>query len=244
MRSFTVTRSFRAQINSVASIIKPKGITTNAGPGKTIMKVKTGETIFKKGTAADTFFYIQSGRVKIMAYSTSQREAIVAIMTKSSLLANGAMNGLKIHTTSAIALEPCVLTAITKPAMLDFMTKSTDLVLFVMKYLASHVHGMTDDKIDMLFNNLEKRTIRQLCELSRYTEEDENGFKMLPTRITQKVLAELLGSAQSAVNPILKKLTRLGWIIRRAGKTYVHINLLTTALDEKPMSGKKRVKKT
>lgn len=37
MRSFTVTRSFLAQMNSVASIASPIGITTNAGPGSTIM---------------------------------------------------------------------------------------------------------------------------------------------------------------------------------------------------------------
>jgi len=36
-RSFTVTRSFLAQMNSEASIASPTGITTTAGPGNTIM---------------------------------------------------------------------------------------------------------------------------------------------------------------------------------------------------------------
>ena len=41
MSSFTVTRSFLAQRNSVASIARPIGITTTAGPGNTIMAIPT-----------------------------------------------------------------------------------------------------------------------------------------------------------------------------------------------------------
>ena len=44
-RSFAVTSSFLAQMNSVASIASPIGMTTTAGPGSTIMATPTARIV-------------------------------------------------------------------------------------------------------------------------------------------------------------------------------------------------------
>jgi hypothetical protein len=44
-RSFTFVRSVRAQMNSVASIARPSGIATTAGPGNTIMATPIIKTV-------------------------------------------------------------------------------------------------------------------------------------------------------------------------------------------------------
>jgi CRP/FNR family cyclic AMP-dependent transcriptional regulator len=66
------------------------------------------------------------------------------------------------------------------------------------------------DLMDQLFNSAEKRLARTLLLLARYGEEDE------PQRVIQKVsqgmLAEMIGTTRSRVNRFMNKFRKLGFI--------------------------------
>jgi CRP-like cAMP-binding protein len=50
------------------------------GEGKTILEFRKDEIVFSQGDVADTVFYIQKGRVKLVVISEQGKEAVVGIL--------------------------------------------------------------------------------------------------------------------------------------------------------------------
>jgi CRP-like cAMP-binding protein len=67
-----------------------------------------------------------------------------------------------------------------------------------------------EDLVDQLFNSTEKRLARTLLLLARYGEP-EASHRALP-RLSQEVLAEMVGTTRSRVNFFMNKFRKLGFI--------------------------------
>ena len=67
-----------------------------------------------------------------------------------------------------------------------------------------------EDLIDHLFNSTEKRLARTLLLLARYGEP-EASHRALP-KVSQEVLAEMVGTTRSRVNFFMNKFRKLGFI--------------------------------
>jgi CRP-like cAMP-binding protein len=67
-----------------------------------------------------------------------------------------------------------------------------------------------EDLVDQLFNSTEKRLARTLLLLARYSQP-EASHRALP-KVSQEVLAEMIGTTRSRVNFFLNKFRKLGFI--------------------------------
>jgi CRP/FNR family transcriptional regulator, cyclic AMP receptor protein len=67
-----------------------------------------------------------------------------------------------------------------------------------------------EDLIDQLFNSTEKRLARTLLLLARYGQP-EASHRALP-KVSQEVLAEMVGTTRSRVNFFMNKFRKLGFI--------------------------------
>jgi CRP/FNR family cyclic AMP-dependent transcriptional regulator len=67
-----------------------------------------------------------------------------------------------------------------------------------------------EDLVDQLFNSSEKRLTRTLLLLAPYVKEDK-PHGVLP-KVSQEVLAEMVGSTRSRVNLFMNKFRKLGFI--------------------------------
>jgi CRP/FNR family cyclic AMP-dependent transcriptional regulator len=65
----------------------PKDFLAKVGEGKTILEFHKGQVVFAQGDAADTIYYIQRGRVKVVVISEQGKEAVVGILGPASSLA-------------------------------------------------------------------------------------------------------------------------------------------------------------
>ena len=64
----------------------PKLFLAKVGAGKTVTNYRRDQTIFAQGEVADTVFYIQQGKVKIVVVSEQGKEAVVAILETNQFL--------------------------------------------------------------------------------------------------------------------------------------------------------------
>jgi CRP-like cAMP-binding protein len=67
-----------------------------------------------------------------------------------------------------------------------------------------------EDLVDQLFNSSEKRLARALLLLARYGRDDAT-VRAIP-RLSQEILAEMVGTTRSRVNFFMNKFRRLGFI--------------------------------
>ena len=101
------------------AIFDPKEFLAKVGEGKAILEFRKDEIVFSQGDVANTVFYIQKGRVKVIVISEQGKEAVVGILEPGQFFGEGCMNGHSLRIATATAMEECLVTAIAKTAMLQ-----------------------------------------------------------------------------------------------------------------------------
>ncbi|MGZ3353048.1 MAG: Crp/Fnr family transcriptional regulator, partial [Xanthobacteraceae bacterium] len=96
----------------------PQAFLATVGEGRTVSTFHKNESVFAQGEKADKVFYIQKGRVKVVVLSEQGKEAVVGILEPGQFFGEGCLNGQPLRSSSTTAMEDCVITVITKAAML------------------------------------------------------------------------------------------------------------------------------
>ncbi len=86
-----------------------------------------------------------------------------------------------------------------------------------------------EDLVDQLFNSSEKRLARTLLLLARYGKQDKPQ-KILP-KVSQEVLAGMIGTTRGRVNFFMNKFKKLGFI-KYNGGLHIYKSLLNVVLHE------------
>src|SRR4051812_20650759 len=213
------------------AIFDPKEFLAKVGEGKTILEFRNEEVVFAQGDVADTIFYIQKGRVKVVVISEQGREAVVGILGPGQFFGEGCMNGHSVRISTTTALEDCVITAITKSAMLATLHNRPAFSEMFMTYLLTRNSRIEEDLIDQLFNSSEKRLARLLLLLANFGKE--GNPQPISPNISQETLAEMIGTTRSRVSFFMNKFRKLG-LISYNGKIEVNSSLLNAVLYDKP----------
>jgi CRP/FNR family cyclic AMP-dependent transcriptional regulator len=209
----------------------PQRFLAKVGAGKTILTYRTDQVVFSQGEAADTVFYIQKGRVKVVVLSDQGKEAVVGILEAGHFFGEGCLNGHAFRIATTTAMEECLITAITKPAMIAVLHDEPKFSELFVAYLLTRNSRVEEDLIDQLFNSSEKRLARLLLLLANFGKEG-NPTPISPN-ISQETLAEMIGTTRSRVSFFMNKFRKLG-LISYNGKIEVHRSLLNAVLYERP----------
>jgi CRP/FNR family transcriptional regulator, cyclic AMP receptor protein len=212
-------------------VFDPKEFLAKVGEGKTILEFRKGEVVFTQGDAADTIFYIQKGLVKVVVISEQGKEAVVGIVGPGQFFGEGCMNGHSLRIATTTAMEECLVTAITKAAMLAVLHDEPTFSELFMAYLLTRNSRIEEDLIDQLFNSSEKRLARLLLLLANFGKE--GSPQPITPNISQETLAEMIGTTRSRVSFFMNKFRKLGFISYN-GKIEVNSSLLTAILYDKP----------
>ena len=209
----------------------PKAFLSKVGTGKTILKFEKNQHVFEQGDAADAVFYIQKGSVKLTVLSEHGKEAVVGILEPGQFFGEGCLNGHPLRIATTTAMEECVITSITKEAMIASLHNEPKFSELFMAYLLTRNSRVEEDLIDQLFNSSEKRLARLLLLLAHFGKEGRPQPILLD--MSQETLAEMIGTTRSRVSYFMNKFRKLG-LISYNGKIEVHNSLLNAVLHEKP----------
>ena len=127
--------------------------------------------MFSQGDGAETVFYIQSGKVKLTVTSEQGKEAVVAILEPGQFFGEGCMNGHSKRIATTTAMEDCLITVITKAAMITALHDEPAFSELFMAYLLTRNSRIEEDLIDQLFNSSEKRLARLLLLLANFGKD-------------------------------------------------------------------------
>src|SRR6202045_3193820 len=156
---------------ALKSSLDPRVFLAKVGVGKTILEFHKNQIIFSQGDVADTVFYIQKGKVKLTVLSEHGKEAVVAILESGQFFGEGCMNGHTLRIATTTAMEDCLITAITKAAMIAALHDEPKFSELFMTYLLTRNGRIEEDLIDKLFNSSEGRLARLLLLLANFGKE-------------------------------------------------------------------------
>ena len=109
--------SSRSRDRSSIAPFDPNVFLAETGSGKNLERFQKKQKIYVQGDPADTVCYLRKGRVKATVLSDHGREAIVGIHQTGQFFGEASL-AARLRTTTTVALEECLITFITKEAML------------------------------------------------------------------------------------------------------------------------------
>jgi CRP/FNR family transcriptional regulator, cyclic AMP receptor protein len=186
--------------------------------------------IFAQGNPADTVLYIQQGSVKLSVLSQAGKEAVVGVLGPGDFFGEGALAGQPVRLATATSMTASRILVVPKRQMIRLLHQQHALSdRFIAHMLARNLR-LEEDLVDQLFNASEKRLARTLLLLARYGKPD--GPRRALPKISQEVLAEMVGTTRSRVNFFMNKFRRLGFIDYNSGGVTVHHALLSVVLHD------------
>jgi len=201
----------------------------SAGVARGIVEYRRSQKIYSQGDPATSVMYIQEGGVKLSVVNEVGKEAVVAILGQGDFLGEGGMAGQTVRMGTATAITPATVLVIEKNEMIRVLHSEQAFSDRFMSYMLSRNIRIEEALIDQLFNSSEKRLARALLLLARYGKESQPQ-KMLP-KVSQEMLAEMIGTSRGRVNFFMNKFRKLGFI-RYHGGLQVHSSLLSVVLHD------------
>jgi CRP/FNR family transcriptional regulator, cyclic AMP receptor protein len=193
------------------------------------LRLNRGDVAFVQGAPASAVLFLESGTVKLTVVSKGGKEVVVTLVKSGTFFGEGCLAGQPKRIATAVAVEPCDVLRIELDAMRRHLAASPTFAhAFLMHMLTRNIR-VEEDLVDQLFNSSEKRLARTLLLLARYGEQDA-AHHVIP-RLSQEVLAEMVGTTRSRVNFFMNKFRRLGFI-EYNGTLKVHASLLTVVLHD------------
>jgi CRP-like cAMP-binding protein len=130
---------------------------------------------------------------------------------------------------TAVAITPTTLLAIEKQEMIRVLHAEHEFSDRFVAYMLTRNIRIEADLVDQLFNSTEKRLARTLLLLARYGKENQPE-KVVP-KVSQEILAEMIGTTRSRVNLFMNKFKKLGFI-KYNGGLHIDSSLLSVVLHE------------
>jgi CRP-like cAMP-binding protein len=210
------------------SQFNPGEFLASAGLDRKILEINNKQRIFAQGDAADSAFYIQKGRVKLSVISAAGKEAILALLNPGEFIGEDSIpvpDARRMAT--ATALTPCTVLKIGRKEIIRVIHEEHTFADLFVAFLLARTLRVQADLVDQLFNSSEKRLARILLLLARFGESG-NPDTAIP-KISQEVLAEMIGTTRSRVSFFMNRFRKLGFIQYNGG-IQVHPSLLNVIL--------------
>ena len=209
------------------AVVDAKAFLTKAGTGRSTSTYRKNQVIFAQGDPADAVFYLERGQVKLAVLSKAGKSAIVAMLGPGDFFGEGCLAGQPLRMASASAMTDVSLVRIARQAMTRLLHERSAFSERFMAHLLARNVRFEEDLVDQLFNSSEKRLARVLLLLARFGKEGTTE-PVIP-KISQEVLAEMVGTTRPRISGFMNKFRKLGFIDYNGG-LHIHSSLLNVLL--------------
>ena len=223
-RSCSHDQQWQASIRSQIFLSKVNG-------GRAISDYRKDQIVYRQGEAADSVFYVQSGKVKATVVSEQGKEAVVAVLGIDDFFGEGCLAGQPLRLSTVSAMTQCVIVRIAKADITRVIHDEPAFAELFISHLLARNSRVEEDLVDLLFNSSEKRLARILLLLANFGKEGRPD--PIIAKISQETLAEMIGTTRSRVSHFMNKFRELG-LIDYNGHIEVHSSLLNVVLHDQP----------
>jgi CRP/FNR family cyclic AMP-dependent transcriptional regulator len=164
-----------------------------------VMEIGAGTNLYREGEPSGVVYFMREGRAKLYRSSDGPkaRDQILGVVGDGSILGLGAALEGRPQSQGAAALTDCVLYAVFRDDLLEFMDRFPEGALRLARTLASRNRELEDLVGDLVFLNL-------ATEEGRVTKR---GVVFEPS-LSRQEMAEATGISREALSRALSRLVR------------------------------------
>ena len=218
-------------IGNRRSAFNPARYLAAAGISPKMQRVKAKHVFFSQGGHANSVFYLESGRAKLVVVSKRGKEATVSLLGPGDFIGEESLAApMALRSFTAIAITSCTALVLERDEMLALLRDQHEFSDLFLRFVLLRAVRTQEDLIDQLFNNSEKRLARTLLLMAEFGKPGEPET-LIPS-ITQEALADMIGTTRSRVSFFMNRFRKLGYI-QYNGRIHVHKSLLNVVLHDK-----------
>jgi CRP/FNR family cyclic AMP-dependent transcriptional regulator len=182
----------------------------SSGVARKAIEFRPNAVIYRQGDPAESVMYVQKGRVKLSVISRAGKEAVVGVLGSGDFFGEGCLAGQTVRMGSVTAMVTTTVLVIEKKKMVRLLHEQFAMSDLFIAYILARNIRIEEDLVDQLFNSSEKRLARLLLLLAQYGKQDESQ-RVIP-KMSQEMLAEMVGTTRSRVNFFMNRFRKLGFI--------------------------------
>jgi CRP/FNR family transcriptional regulator, cyclic AMP receptor protein len=223
-------QAHRRQPSNGNAVFDAEAFLARTGLSRKSLSLKKNEVAYAQGDPADTIFYVQQGRLRVTVTSANGKEATITLVGPGEFLGENCMvSPHPIRLATATAMTECALLRISKAEMVRALHQEPAFSNVFVSFLLVRNARIQADLVDQLFNSSEKRLARILLLLAQFGKESKP--ETVVPKISQEILAEMIGTTRSRVSFFMNRFRKLGFI-EYNGEIRVHNSLLNIFLQE------------
>lgn len=198
---------------------------------------QSGEPVFLKGDQGSAMMAVLSGRVRICSYSADGREVVLNVINPGEVFGEIALIDGGERTADAFAMEATDLLILSRRDFLPYLEKNPQLCVQLLEVICRRLRSTSEQLEDLNFLDVRSRLAKRLLFLAnRHGEVSEQGIR-INVRLSQHMLASMIGTSREAVNKQLRAWEGKGLIdVRRGSITILDREGLEKVINEDVLS--------
>lgn len=165
--------------------------------------VPAGTNMITAEQPGEVVYVILEGTVKILIEQMDGREVILAFLGAGDTVGEMSLVDSSGRSANVMTMERCTLLWMDRASFQDLLKHSNEFAQNLVRLLASRLR-MANEQIQSLSSlDVAGRLARQILAFAdRYGRDGEEGT-LVPLRLTQSDLAELVGASRERVNQVM-----------------------------------------
>ena len=182
-----------------------------------------GMEVMASGSPGEFVYVILSGTMKVFAPQLDGSDVILAILGPGDPVGEMSVVDQAGRSATVITLEESTVLWMNRADFQDALRTVPRISQNLLQILSNRLRSSTGQIQALAALDVNRRVVRQLLNFAdRYGRPGPHGEIIIPLRLTQNDLAELVGASRKRVNQVIVFLKQNGWIAIDAG---YHITL-------------------
>ncbi len=175
-------------------------------------KFPKAQPIYFANEPSDSIFFLKKGRVKLTRTSPDGKEMILALVNPGEVFGEMGFIDDGERTDYAIALDECLICAISKDDFRKFVDENPELNRRITKLIGFKLRKFSERIEELVFKDAQQRVISFLFSLAKNYGKNIGEEIVVKPFLTHQDIAELTACSRQTVNSILTDLREKGFI--------------------------------
>jgi CRP/FNR family transcriptional regulator len=185
---------------------------------RTVMReIRRKEVLYLPGDAGDRIYLLKRGVVKISTLTNDGKEIILALLRPGEVFGEESVLEDAPRDHMAEAYEDALICVITRQDFMGILQAHPEMAFKVTKLVGFRLRTLRNRVEGLLFKGAPARLAQTLLDLARdHGVKDAEGI-LLPLKLSQQDLANLIGVTRESVNLALPPVPTMGETDSRGG---------------------------
>lgn len=173
----------------------------------TTRSLPANSVVVNEGDQTNSLYIITSGKVKIFLADENGKEVMLGIAGPGEYFGEMVLDGGP-RSASVMTLEPSKFSIIQKTDLEKYLRTQPEVALSIITHLIGRIRVLTDNVRNLALLDVYGRFRKLLLDLA----VEEDGKMIIKEKLTQKDMANRVGSSREMISRILRELTVGGYI--------------------------------